>query len=467
MTAPVLPALDLLLDEDAQRAARLIAIDLQGRVRAARPRLDDPADVEALHDFRVAVRRLRSWLLCDAVLPGALAPRRGHKLLRRLAHATNASRDDEVFAEWLTGARATLATQHRGAADWMLARIGRLKREAERDLLAELDRDLEAAMVLLDEHLARYNVPHDVVRGAERETFAAAMSSLVRSSAARLQRRLAAVNGAEDHEAIHRARIAGKRLRYALEQVAAAVPGAQACLIRLKVLQDLLGDHHDDSVWLGLVHAAAPRAPRVIIRQGLRAIMARIEQRSADRYTALAEEWLSGGTTALFAALNEVADWLAARGTQGMEVERKYLLTGVPDALPPGRLQRLEQGYLPGKKLIERVRRAREGRAVKHYRTVKGGKGLARIEVEEQCTRSLFAALWPLTQGRRVIKRRHLIPNGERVWAIDVFTDRALVLAEVELPSTETEVTVPGWLAPYVVREVTEERGFVNAVLAR
>ncbi len=459
--------METLLDDDAQRAARLVAIELQGRVRITRARLGDPGDAEALHDFRVAVRRLRSWLLVDAVLPGALAPARGHKRLRRLAQATNASRDDEVFAEWLTGARATLATQHRGAADWMLARIGRLKRLAEKELHAEIDRDLERAMTLLDERLLRYDVPFDVIRGAQRETFAASLSSLVRSGTARLQRRLAAVNGSEDHEAIHRARIAGKRLRYQLEPVAAVVPGAQACLVRLKVLQDLLGDHHDDSVWLGIVRAAAPRAPRVMLRQGLRAVMARIEQRTADRYGVLADEWLAGGATTLFAQLHEVAEWLAARGTLGMEVERKYLLKAMPAEMPAGRLERLEQGYLPGKKLIERVRRSREGRATRHFRTVKGGKGLARIEVEEQCSRKLFAALWPLTEGRRVLKRRHNIADGARTWAIDEFTDRALVLAEVELPSTETEVTLPAWLAPYVVREVTDERGFVNAVLAR
>lgn len=467
MTAVPFPSTDQLLDDEAQRAARLIAIELQGRVRETRKRLSDPDDHDALHDFRVAVRRLRSWLGVDAVLPGSLAPARGHKLLRRLAQATNESRDDEVFAEWLTSARPTLATQHRGAADWMLSRIGRMKRLAEKELHAEIDRDLDKAMALLDERLLRYSVPYDVVRGPQRETFAASMSSLVRSGTARLQRRLAAVNGPEDHGAIHRARIAGKRLRYQLETVAVALPGAQACLLRLKVLQDLLGDHHDDSVWLTIVHAAAPRAPRVVIRQGLRSIMARIEQRSAERYSVLVDEWLAGGTATLFAQLNEVADWLAARGTQGMEVERKYLLTGLPAEMPSGRVERLEQGYLPGKKLIERVRRSREGRTAKHFRTVKGGKGLARIELEEQCSRKVFAALWPLTKGRRVIKLRHNIPEGARVWAIDEFTDRALVLAEVELPSTETEVTIPSWLAPHVVREVTEERGFVNAVLAR
>ncbi len=461
-----IPTTDQLLDDEAQRAARLVAMEMQARVRAARARLADPDDQHALHDFRVAVRRLRSWLSVDAVLPGRLAPARGHKLLRRLAQATNASRDDEVFADWLKDERPRLATQHRGAADWMLTRIRRLKRLAEKELHAELDRDLEKAMALLDERLLRYEVPYDVHRGAQRETFAASLSSLVRSGTARLQRRLAAVNGAEDHEAIHRARIAGKRLRYQLEPIAEAVPGAQACLIRLKVLQDLLGDHHDDGVWLRIVQEAAPRAPRVSIRQGLRSIMARIEQRSADRFATLNDEWLTG-TPTLFAALGEVAEALAVRGTRGMEVERKYLLERMPKAMPEGRLQRLEQGYLPGTKLIERVRCVREGRQRKHFRTVKGGKGLARIEVEEQCTKKLFAALWPLTEGRRVIKKRHLIADGAREWAIDQFTDRKLVLAEVELPSTETEVTLPSWLAPYVVREVTEERGFVNAILAR
>ena len=39
---------------------------------------------------------------------------------------------------------------------------------------------------------------------------------------------------------------------------------------------------------------------------------------------------LAGGTVTLYAQLNEVAEWLAARGTQGMEVERKYLLKAMP-----------------------------------------------------------------------------------------------------------------------------------------
>jgi len=48
-----------------------------------------------------------------------------------------------------------------------------------------------------------------------------------------------------------------------------------------------------------------------------------------------------------------------------------------------------------------------------------------------------------------------------------VFEDRDLLLAEVELPSTYTQLTLPDWLAPHVVREVTNEPDYVNLNLAR
>jgi CYTH domain-containing protein len=37
----------------------------------------------------------------------------------------------------------------------------------------------------------------------------------------------------------------------------------------------------------------------------------------------------------------------------------------------------------------------------------------------------------------------------------------------VELESETQDVKLPGWLTPYLVREVTEEPGYVNLNLAR
>jgi CYTH domain-containing protein len=75
--------------------------------------------------------------------------------------------------------------------------------------------------------------------------------------------------------------------------------------------------------------------------------------------------------------------------------------------------------------------------------------------------------MWPLTEGRRLRKRRYAIVDGPLTWQIDEFLDRPLVLAEVELPSESVIVEPPTWLAPVVVREVTNEPDFTNASLAR
>jgi len=100
------------------------------------------------------------------------------------------------------------------------------------------------------------------------------------------------------------------------------------------------------------------------------------------------------------------------------------------------------------------------------------GTGLVRTELEEETTRAVFEAMWPLTEGRRLTKRRHAVPdNGagtvSLVWEIDEFTDRPLVLAEVELPDEGTEVRMPPWLAPVVERDVTDDPAYLNVNLAR
>jgi CYTH domain-containing protein len=97
---------------------------------------------------------------------------------------------------------------------------------------------------------------------------------------------------------------------------------------------------------------------------------------------------------------------------------------------------------------------------------VKRGAGGIRLEAEEETTREVFDALWPLTEGRRVSKRRRRVREGGRVWELDAFTDRELVLAEVELPARAAEVAVPEWLRPYVLRDVTGDPAYLNENLA-
>lgn len=157
------------------------------------------------------------------------------------------------------------------------------------------------------------------------------------------------------------------------------------------------------------------------------------------------------------------------------EIERKYLLGALPEVARAAPAVEIVQGWLPGERIVERLRRVREippgggapeGEA-RWVRTIKTGHGLVRMELEEEAPAWLGEALWPLTEGRRVAKRRYCVAEGSLVWEIDEFTDRELFLAEVELPSESARVKIPAWLEAVLVCEVTGEREFTNRSLAR
>ena len=167
------------------------------------------------------------------------------------------------------------------------------------------------------------------------------------------------------------------------------------------------------------------------------------------------------------------------------EIERVYLLRALPTPLPCGEVWRIDQGYLPlqsqvidgnshasgapipSHQLEGRLRRiTHSDGSVEHIHTIKSGVGLVRQETERSIDAETFAREWPRTVGRRLEKLRTRITVGDRLWEIDQFTHIPVVLAECELPSIDAPLDIPDWLAPFIVREVTEEPAFRNAELA-
>ena len=147
----------------------------------------------------------------------------------------------------------------------------------------------------------------------------------------------------------------------------------------------------------------------------------------------------------------------------GVEIERKFLPTRVPDDLPEG--QRIEQGYLAvaADGVEVRVRR----RAGAPTLTVKSGPAHVRVEEELAIDDRRFEALWRLTEGRRIDKVRHVVPLGGGLAAeLDVYegAHAGLLVAEVEFPSREasTRFAPPAWLGP----EVTGDARYANQSLA-
>ena len=148
-----------------------------------------------------------------------------------------------------------------------------------------------------------------------------------------------------------------------------------------------------------------------------------------------------------------------------LEIERKYLLSALPNFSRPIDTLDIDQGYLPG---VARLRHQRSSNGTeKFFRTVKEGVGLQRTEIEDEIDRAEFQRLWPETEGRRVRKRRYVVPHGEDRWEIDEFLDRELFLAELEFDDPRHDVVIPDWLRAVLVRDVTDEPQFTNRSLAR
>ncbi|MHC5115002.1 MAG: CYTH domain-containing protein [Planctomycetota bacterium] len=153
-----------------------------------------------------------------------------------------------------------------------------------------------------------------------------------------------------------------------------------------------------------------------------------------------------------------------------IEIERKYLLDGLPELPPGARATRIEQGYLPlapaGEAMQGRIRREVDaGGAVRCTHTIKRGEGMRREETEREIAEEVFRREWQRTVGR-LTKTRHRVDAGTLVWEIDAFHEHDLVLAEIELPAEDTAFEIPAWLAPHMVREVTDDTAYRNASIA-
>ena len=149
----------------------------------------------------------------------------------------------------------------------------------------------------------------------------------------------------------------------------------------------------------------------------------------------------------------------------GVELERKFLVARLPAHLERDAGGQISQGYLVIGEDGSEVRIRRRGNRT--MLTVKQGSGLVRREEEIRIPEADFDRLWPLTEGRRIEKRRHEIAlDGGLVLELDVYGGelRGLLIAEVEFPSVEIAegFSAPDWLGP----EVTDDDSYKNRRLA-
>lgn len=145
-----------------------------------------------------------------------------------------------------------------------------------------------------------------------------------------------------------------------------------------------------------------------------------------------------------------------------IEIERKYLVKDRSFEAEAIAIKHIEQGYLAVRPTV-RIR-VQDAEA---YLTIKGpsdAQELMRAEYEYAIPFDEAQQMMSLVQGEIIVKDRYFVPCGRHVWEVDVFDGayEGLILAEIELSSTDEIFALPPWIG----EEVTGQTEYYNASMA-
>ncbi len=154
------------------------------------------------------------------------------------------------------------------------------------------------------------------------------------------------------------------------------------------------------------------------------------------------------------------------------EIEKKYLVSYLPERFYAYDHTELEQAYISFGDVGEsekRVRLMRTGESERYFYTEKSDGTLARDEYEMEITKREYRSLCASIISKFVKKARYYIPvkRGELMAELDVYHGEltGLVTVEVEFPSLEEAEAFapPSWFG----KDITEDKRYKNKNLAR
>ena len=146
-----------------------------------------------------------------------------------------------------------------------------------------------------------------------------------------------------------------------------------------------------------------------------------------------------------------------------MEIERKFLVSSIPDNLSSYKCRVIEQGYLNTDPVV-RVRKDND----EYYLTYKGRGMLSREEYNLPLNKDAYEHLIKKADGNIITKKRYEIPDGKGYTVeLDIFEGvfEGTVLAEVEFPSIEeADSYVPlSWFS----KDVTNDKQYHNSNMSK
>jgi CHAD domain-containing protein len=250
-------------------SAKIRALDAD--LAAAIPRVLDSTDGEAIHDLRVAIRRLRTMLKLVRKVYGGFHADAVRRAFTDVQRATGDLRDEEVLEETLDRAKV----DHPSFREWR-GRRRKIERRLRGVVVAGLRKgDLARARKLLG---ALLGLPVKPKRDRDLAKFARK-----RVTSARKEVEAQRDVSTDDVEGLHRLRIAYKELRYASELLAGALPADLAALAEPAArFQKRLGEIHDVDVAIATANRARALAPEA--RRDLLSHLTDLREKRVGKY---------------------------------------------------------------------------------------------------------------------------------------------------------------------------------------
>ena len=257
------------------------------RLRAQEHALMDGDDPEAVHQARVATRRLRSDLRTFGEFLDEQWVARLRGELRWWGGELGAVRDVEVLRDRLREHASVFPRAQADTAMQVIRRLDSDRADARAALVRALHSARHAELIVALESAAEMPlVVHDA-HSLEVDV----IPTVVRRQWKKLRRSVAALGDDPADEALHAVRIRAKRCRYAAEAAAEAFgKPARRFAGAMAKLQDVLGGHQDTVVardWLAKTLSECPPAEAYAL-----GMLAEIERREAlDARAAFPEIW--------------------------------------------------------------------------------------------------------------------------------------------------------------------------------
>jgi CHAD domain-containing protein len=251
---PATPESALLLPyEESCKKVRELALRQLNRLMSYEAKVLKGDDADAIHDMRVASRRLQQVLDLLYPKPRPQEFRRLRRQIRRCRQVLGDVRNCDVLLEFVGRSLGRKRSARREA--WTAVQHFLLMRRSETFLRAirKVGKiNLSVFYVNLKEFL-HHDKAHDHptehhahIAGPARPGFAKDLTNALESAWSRFEDQIALSHRDSSPQVIHGARIATKRLRYLLEVFHEfGVRGSADALVCLRQLQKDLGDWHD------------------------------------------------------------------------------------------------------------------------------------------------------------------------------------------------------------------------------